>query len=662
MLSRAGLRWPSVRVRVATLSGVMVVGFAVIGAVFQTGRNEVESALRTQQTYFTLAEEAYQFRGRADGLKAVALEWTATRQGHHGQAFFDRHKALIGQLDEMGSAPGAALIEQEVTELKQQSATLIEQATSLDKLYETLGYRVDEGALGQLLSAEENLEKLVRPLTGNGEAAALRLWAATLGMFRQEARARHVMDETLLGAFEVDQGRFTRALAQLPDDVAEKASVAQAGEVYRTAFGSWTELEQQVSGQGERLKGQFDLLMPVLDRLLGKVHGEAERTAKALTASQERTFTLILWAMGITLLVGLALNFLVGRSISLPLTRLQQAMQRLADGDAGVEVPSTAASDEIGAMARTVLVFRDNARERERLTQEREGQAAFEARRAQSIAEAIAGFDASVEQILGEVRRATGDLAAASVQLEGSANQVTRQAQVAGSASTRTSQNVAAVASAAEELDASLAEVATRTSASAEASQRAVSEAREASNSMTTLAEATSHIGQVADLIRSIASQTNLLALNATIEAARAGEAGKGFAVVASEVKDLAGQTARATEEIARQIEAVQAASRETLVALGSVQASVDDLAGVVSAVAGTVGQQTVAVSDIARSVAQVSSEAQAGASAIETTETVAVQSLNAARAVANLSTALDEQAERLGREIHQFLSSVRAA
>ncbi|PVE24801.1 hypothetical protein DC522_09325 [Microvirga sp. KLBC 81] len=662
-MSLAGLHWPSVRVRVAALSGVMVVGFAVIGAVFQMGRSEVEAALETQQTYFSLAEKAYRFRGRADGLKAVALEWTATRQGHHGQAFFDQHKALAAQLDEMSSAPGAALIEAEVKELKDRSAILIEQGTALDKLYTGIGYKADEGALGSLLSAEENLEKLVRPLAGNGEAAFLRLWAATLGLFRQEARARLVMDESLLGAFEVDQGRFTRALAQLPEGVAaEKASVQQAGEVYQKAFSSWAELERQVAGQGERLKGQFDLLVPVLDQLLAKVHTEAQRTAEALTASQQRTFTLILWAMGITLALGLALNFLVGRSISLPLSRLQQAMKRLADGDASVEVPSTAASDEIGAMARTVLVFRDNARERERLTQEREGQAAFETRRAQTIAEAIASFDASVEQILGEVRRATGDLTAASGELEGSANQVTRQAQVAGTASSRTSQNMAAVASAAEELDASLAEVAAQTNASTQASERAVAEARGASSSMTVLAEATSHIGQVADLIRTIAAQTNLLALNATIEAARAGEAGKGFAVVASEVKDLAGQTSKATEEIARQIEAVQAASRETLVALGSVQASVDDLAGVVSTVAGTVSQQTVAVSDIARSVAQVSTEAQAGASAIETTETVAVRSLDAARAVANLSAALDSQAERLGREIHQFLASVRAA
>ena len=313
-------------------------------------------------------------------------------------------------------------------------------------------------------------------------------------------------------------------------------------------------------------------------------------------------------------------------------------------------------------MARTVLIFRDNARERERLTQEREGMAAVDAERAHAISHAIAAFDASVEQILAEVREVTGDLAKASGQLEGSAHHVTEQAQIAGQASTRTAQNMSAVASAAEELDASLAEVATQTSASAKASERAVAEARGASGSMSTLSAATSQIGEVAGLIRSIAAQTNLLALNATIEAARAGEAGKGFAVVANEVKDLAGQTAKATEEIARQIEAVQAASRETLVALGTVQASVEDLAGVVSTVAGTVGQQTAAVSEIAHSVAQVSTEAQAGTSAIQTTQGVAVQSLEAARNVADLSVALEQQAGRLGAEIGQFLNSVRAA
>ncbi|MFL5134830.1 MAG: methyl-accepting chemotaxis protein [Microvirga sp.] len=662
MSSLARVRRPSVRVRVATLSGVMVLGFAVIGAVFQTGRNEVEQALSAQQTYSALAEKANQFRGRADALKVTAGEWTASRLSHHGQAFIDQHKALAAQLDEMSTSTGAGLIEPEVTALKQHSAALIGQGNALDKLYAAVGSKPDEGAQGRLLKAESNLEKLVRPLTGSGEAITWRLWAAMLGMFNQEARARILLEESILGAFEVEQGRFTRALAQLPGDPKDKAAIESASVSFQESFHAWGELEQQVSGQGEKLMGQFDLLVPVLDQLLAKVRAEAHKTEEQLTASQHRTFTLILWAMGATLLFGLILNFIVGRSISLPLTRLQQAMRRLADGDAASEIPFTGTTDEIGAMARTVLVFRDNARERERLTQEREGMAAVDAERAQAISGAIMAFDASVEQILSEVRQVTGDLAKASGQLEGSANHVTRQAQIAGAASTRTAHNMSAVASAAEELDASLAEVAAQTNASAQASERAVAEARGASGSMSTLSTATSQIGEVANLIRSIAAQTNLLALNATIEAARAGEAGKGFAVVASEVKDLAGQTAKATEEIARQIEAVQAASRETLVALGTVQASVEDLAGVVSTVAGTVGQQTAAVSEIARSVAQVSTEAQAGTSAIETTQGVASESLDAARNVADLSVALERQAQRLGAEIGQFLQSVRAA
>ncbi|WP_262297238.1 methyl-accepting chemotaxis protein [Microvirga sesbaniae] len=662
MSSLARVRRPSVRVRVAALSGVMVLGFAVIGAVFQTGRHEVEQALSVQQTYSALAEKANQVRSRADALKVTAGEWTASRLAHHGQAFVDQHKALAAQLDEMGAATGATLITPEVAALKQHAAALIGQGNALGKLYAAVGSKPDEGAQGRLLKAETNLEKLVRPLTGSGETIAWRLWAAMLGMFNQEARARILLEESILGAFEVEQGRFTRALAQFSGDPKDKAVIDSASVSFQEAFHAWSELEQQVSGQGEKLMGQFDLLVPVLDQLLAKVRAEAHETDEQLTASQHRTFTLILWAMGATLLFGLVLNVLVGRSISLPLTRLQQAMRRLADGDAASEVPFTGNTDEIGAMARTVLVFRDNARERERLTQEREGMAAVDAQRAHAISNAIMAFDASVEQILAEVRDVTGELAKASGQLEGSAHHVTQQAQIAGAASTRTAHNMSAVASAAEELDASLAEVAAQTQASAQASERAVAEARGASGSMSTLSTATSQIGEVANLIRTIAAQTNLLALNATIEAARAGEAGKGFAVVASEVKDLAGQTAKATEEIARQIEAVQAASRETLVALGTVQASVEDLAGVVSTVAGTVSQQTAAVSEIARSVAQVSTEAQAGTSAIETTQGVATQSLDAARNVADLSVALESQAQRLGAEIGQFLQSVRAA
>jgi methyl-accepting chemotaxis protein len=649
--------------RVAALSAVMVLGFATIGAVFQAGRSDVEGALADQQTYSALADRTALVRNRIDALKVTARDWTASRLAHHGQSLADQHAALKAQLDGMESAPGARLIAPEIGELKERMATLGGQAAALDSLYRQIGYQANDGARGRLLAGGAELEKQVRPLTAGGEADAFRLWAALLGMFNQEAKARLLLEDTILGAFEVEQGRFTRALARLGNGAgAEKAAIGATGEAYQTAFQAWAEVEKQVSGQGEHLMGQFDLLVPVLDGLLAKVQAQARQTQDQLTASQQRTFTQILWVMGGALALGLSLTYLVGRSISLPLVRLQQAMRRLADGDSSAGIPSTQASDEIGAMARTVLVFRDNARERERLTGEREGLAALDARRAEAIGDAIVAFDASVAQILAEVRQVTGTLAAASGELEGSAHHVTRQAQVAGDASNRASHNMTAVASAAEQLDASLNDVATQTGASTRASERAVAEARDASNSMASLSSATSQIGEVAGLIRSIAEQTNLLALNATIEAARAGEAGRGFAVVASEVKALAGQTTRATEDIARQIEAVQAASKGTLAALGTVQGAIDDLAGVVATVAGAVDQQTAAVSDITRSLSQVSSEAQAGASAIATTRDVAVRSLEAARTVADLSVALEQQAERLGAEIGQFLGRVRAA
>lgn len=662
-MSLVRLRWPSVRVRVAALSGVMILGFGIIGVVFQTGRSDVEQALADQQTYAALAEKAYQFRGGADALKVTAREWTATRLGHLAQAFTDQHKALLAQLDGMKTASGATLIAAELNDLSQRAAELIAQAKDLDTLYAEVGYQAEEGARGKLLATAAELEKTVRPLSSSEDFDALKLWAATLGMFRQEATARNGLEDVTLGAFEVDQGRFMRAIPRIGGEYAElRKPVAAAGEAYQAAFSTWAELEKKVAGQGERLTGQFDLLVPTLDQLLAKVRAEAEKTGQQLTASQERTFALILWVMGAALVLGLTLTLLVGRSISLPLVRLQNAMRRLADGDVATAIPSTDASDEIGAMARTVLVFRDNARERERLTGEREGMAAFEAERAAAIANAISTFDASVEEILAEVRRATEDLAQASGQLKGSAHHVSEQAQVAGDASQRASQNVSAVASAAEELDASLAQVAAQTGESTRASERAVAEARGASSSMSALSSATAQIGEVANLIRSIAEQTNLLALNATIEAARAGEAGRGFAVVASEVKALASQTTRATEDIARQIEAVQEASRDTLGALGSVQETVENLASVVSSVAVAVSQQTAAVSEIARSVTEVSSEAQTSASAIQTTEAVATQSLDAAHAVADLSVALERQASCLGSEIGRFLETVRAA
>ena len=259
----------------------------------------------------------------------------------------------------------------------------------------------------------------------------------------------------------------------------------------------------------------------------------------------------------VIVVIGLVLNWVIGRSITGPLNRLSAVMARLATGDTSVDIPATELKDEIGAMARTVIVFRDNAIEREQLAVTQQKSVRERERRAETIAATISGFENTIDQALEKVRGAAQRLETASTALNGAADAVSAELGAAGERVGVASTNVAAAATSAEQLAVSIAEIATQAATSTEVASRAVTEAQRTVETMTQLASAATRIGEVIGLIQAIAGQTNLLALNATIEAARAGEAGRGFAVVASEVKSLASQTAKATEEVATQIGAI---------------------------------------------------------------------------------------------------------
>ncbi|MBL8839351.1 MAG: cache domain-containing protein, partial [Alphaproteobacteria bacterium] len=293
-------------------------------------------------------------------------------------------------------------------------------------------------------------------------------------------------------------------------------------------------------------------------------------------AMRRQSLELGAWSLAGGIVVLLCV-LVLARNVARPIKRLTGAMKSLADGDVTVAVPDVARTDEIGDMARTLEVFRENAqrvKQMEAEKAEQEQRAAAE-KRAAMLAMADE-FGASVGSAVEQIGAASGEMRQTASALTATAEETARQSNTVSDAATQASSNVQTVAAATEELSASIAEISRRVAETAQMASRAVDQANRTDQQVQTLNAAATSIGAVVKLINDIAGQTNLLALNATIEAARAGEAGKGFAVVASEVKALANQTAKATEEIGAQIRAIQEATRNSVQSIQGITSTID--------------------------------------------------------------------------------------
>jgi methyl-accepting chemotaxis protein len=396
-------------------------------------------------------------------------------------------------------------------------------------------------------------------------------------------------DPKLLGQNRIDIQTNGRALSrELRDGVAAKGEVTLTYEIKKP--GDQDQLLRKIS---------YAVAIPAWNMYLGTGTYLDDLDAKLKP---------IAWVLGLAILgIGMiagSIAWMIGRSITRPLGQLGERMQALANGSLEGEIPGIARGDEIGAMAATVQIFKDNAVRIRGLEQaEAKTQAQAAAERRAAMENLASEFERSVNGIVRSVSSAAAGMQATAQSMTATASDASSRAATVGAASQNASNNVGTVAAAAEELSSSVVEISRQVARSSEIASKAVGDAQRTNATVGALSVGAEKIGEVVKLIHSIAAQTNLLALNATIEAARAGESGRGFAVVASEVKALANQTAKATEEISAQVAAMQASTSDAVASIGGITETIAQMSEITVSLSTAIDQQGDATREIARNI-----------------------------------------------------------
>jgi methyl-accepting chemotaxis protein len=401
----------------------------------------------------------------------------------------------------------------------------------------------------------------------------------------------------------------------------------------------------------EDLEGLAALYANRASRLYGQIDRQIDRTA---------WLTTLLTVIAVTL-AGAGI-FILWHAVTGPLATITKVTEEVAAGAAQMAVPYAERGDEVGALARSIAVFQDAMRRNEELSRLVVDDAQARTQRQEQISAEIVRFGADAETTVAELARIAEAMLSASSQLSGAADSASERTAGAATAFADASANVRDIASAADELAASVQEIDRQVAQSNAIAAKAVNETERTNAAVAELNEAAARIGDVVRLITDIAEQTNLLALNATIEAARAGDAGRGFAVVASEVKALAGETARATEEIGAQIAAMQHATERSIEAIGAIGRTIRDIGEISSAIAAAVTEQGAATREIARSVETAARRTGETAGEVERVGEATAATRVSASAVRSVADDLGQVAARIRGQVDAFFQKLRAA
>ncbi len=523
--------------------------------------------------------------------------------------------------------------------------------------------------------ADQQEQALVRETLGVIETIAERargegtLFLAQIGSGIEDAKLNEVKIRAEKGLVEADvyvtRLSVESAKVEWLTPVNQGPAVLELIKAYRTALDDLNQMAVIDRMIGVAMVGNVEAKFAKLHEwLIGwrtAVNEAADKSRQENQAAAARARVTILGAAAAGMALLLVVCLFIVRKLVRSITSMSRRMSTLSQGDTAVTIPGVGRPDEIGEMATAVEIFRENAIEVERMrvAQEQQRHQAEQDKR-QTMNQLADAFDTSVRNIVSTVSSAARQLQSNAQSMSANADQTTRQCTVVATAAEQASVNVQTVASATEELTSSINEISRQVMASTRIGTTAVEEATRANATVAGLTEAAQKIGAVVQLINEIASQTNLLALNATIEAARAGEAGKGFAVVASEVKNLANQTAKATEDIQAQVGQMQAVTGVTVNAIQTITGTIRQMSEISTAIASAVEEQGSATREIARNVSEASRGTQEVSSNIVGVSNAARETGEAANETLSAANDLGAQSENLAREVERFISRVR--
>ncbi|GJD40448.1 hypothetical protein OICFNHDK_2918 [Methylobacterium bullatum] len=496
-----------------------------------------------------------------------------------------------------------------------------------------------------------------------------RLWQFRYLMAEDEAeRALSVKNAgEMIQSVEKNRNAY-RLLIGSPE---EQALFDEFGAKWQIMLDGWNGLSKidpsQRAAITERFRGPMNaeyLAATAAGRRLVEFNGRAGAAASAAAREEQAqavfTTQIMLVAAVVMALAAMAFAFF---GVSRPIERVTAAMRRLASGDTEVTIPGTGRRDEIGAMAATLDTFRDNlVRTRALESEAALARAGAEAQRRSAALALADGFENAVGDILTRVSAAATQLRSTSQGMSGTATETAHQSVAVAAAAEQAGTNVTMVAAAAEELGSSVMEIGRQVDGSTSLAHQAVEDATRTGAQMKDLSDAAAKIGDVVAMIATIAGQTNLLALNATIEAARAGEAGRGFAVVAAEVKELANQTARATDEIGSQIGRIQGSTGQAVTAIETITARIREISSVATSIAAAVEEQGAATQEIVRNINQAAEGTGEVTTNIAGVAGAAEETGAAASQVLASASELSRESEHLNAEVGRFLATIRAA